>query len=67
MSVQKREGVRVVINTPEGEILKYGVWLQFPTTNNEAKYETILTRLRIERALGARNILLKSDYKLVIG
>ena len=61
LSVQKREAVGVIINTPEGEIFKYGVWLQFPTTNNEAKYEAILTGLRIGKALGAKNLLLKSD------
>jgi len=34
-SVQKRGGVGVIINTPKGETLKYGVRLQFPVTNNE--------------------------------
>ena len=66
-SVHKRGGVGVVINTSKGKVLKYGVQLQFPTTNNEAKYETILTRLGIGKALKAGNILLKNDSKLVIG
>ena len=66
-SIQKRWGVGVIINTPEGETLRYGVRLQFLATNNEAKYETILTKLRIEKALRAKHILLKSDSKLVIG
>ena len=47
--------------------MKYGVQLQFPVTNNESEYEAILTRLRIAWALGAKNILLKSDSQLVIG
>ena len=66
-SVQKRGEVGVVINTSEGEILKYEVQLQFPATNNEVEYEAVLTRLRIGKALGAKNILFKSDSKLVIG
>ena len=37
-SAQKRGGVGVVITAPDGEILKYGVQLKFPTTNNKAKY-----------------------------
>lgn len=49
-SVQKRGEVGVVINTPEGEILKYEVQLQFLATNNEVEYEAILTRLRIGKA-----------------
>ena len=40
--------------------------LQFPTTKNEVEYKTILTRLKVEKALGARNLLLQSDSKLVI-
>ena len=46
--------------------MKYGVQLKFPVTNNKAEYEAILTRLRIARALGAENIVLKSDSQLVI-
>ena len=37
-SAQKKGGVRVVITTPDGEVLKYGVQLKFPATNNEAEY-----------------------------
>ena len=48
-------------------MLKYGVQLKFPATNNEAKYEGILTGLRLGKALGAKNLLIQSDSKLVIG
>ena len=47
-------------------MLKYGVQLKFLATNNEAEYEGILTGLRVEKALGAKNLLLQSDSKLVI-
>ena len=50
--------MRVVIITLEGEMLKYGVQLKFPATNNEAEYEGILKGLRVEKALGAKNLLL---------
>ena len=60
-------GVEVVIIAPDGEVLKYGVQLKFPATNNEAEYEGILTRLRVEKALGAKNLFFQSDSKLVIG
>ena len=39
-------------------MLKYGVQLKFPTTNNEAEYEGILSGLRVGKALGAKNLLL---------
>ena len=66
-STQKRGGVRVIITTLNREMLKYGVQLKFPTTNNEAKYEGILMGLRVGKALGAKNLLIQSDSKLVIG
>ena len=67
LSAQKRWRVGVVIITPDGEILKYGVRLKFPATNNEVEYEGILTGLRLGRALGAKNLLVQNDSKLVIG
>ena len=48
-------------------MLKYGVQLKFLTTNNEAEYEGILTGLRLGKALGAKNLLVQNDSKLVIG
>ena len=47
-------------------MLKYGVQLNFPAPYNKAKYEGILTGLRVRKALGAKNFLLQSDSKLVI-
>ncbi|XP_075660901.1 uncharacterized protein LOC142630742 [Castanea sativa] len=60
-------GVGVIINTPNGEKLIYGVQLKFPATNNEVEYEGILTGLRLGKALGAKNLLIQSDSKLAIG
>ena len=60
------DGGGVVITTPDREILKYGVQLRFPATNNEAEYEGILTGLRLGRVLGAKNLLIQSDSKLVV-
>ena len=64
---QRRGGVGVVITTLDGEILKYGVQLKFPATNNEAKYEGILTGLRLRKVLGVKNLLVQNDSKLMIG
>lgn len=66
-SIQKMGGVGVVFTSPERDILKYRVQLQFPTTNNEAEYEVILMGLRVAKYLRARNVLLKSDSKLIKG
>ena len=66
-SAQKREGVGIIIVTPDGEMLRYGVQLKFSVTNNEAEYEGILMGLRLGKALGAKNLFIQSNSKLVIG
>ena len=48
-------------------MLKYRIQLKFLTTNNEAEYEGILTGLRVGKTVGAKNLLLQSDSKLVVG
>ncbi|XP_030923394.1 uncharacterized protein LOC115950318 [Quercus lobata] len=65
-SAQRKGGVGVVITTPDGEVLKYGVQLKFPATNNEAEYEGILTGLRLGKVLGVKNLLIQNYSKLVI-
>ena len=60
-------GVGVVLLSPEKDILKYRVQLQFPAMNNEAEYEAILIGLRIAKALGVRKLKLNSNSKLVVG
>ena len=67
MSTQKGSKTGVVITSPKEDVLKYGVQLKFLITNNEAEYEALLTGLRIARALGVENIVLKSDSQLIIG
>ena len=41
--------------------------MKFPATNNEVEYEGILTGLRLGKALGATNLIVQSDSKLVVG
>ena len=67
LSTQKGGGASIVITFPEKDVLKYGVQLKFSITNNKVEYKALLTGLRIVRALGPENIVLKSDSQLVIG
>ena len=60
-------GVGVILFSPEKDVPKYGVQLQFLVTNNEVEYEAVLMGLRVAKALGVRNLKLNSDSKLVIG
>ena len=66
-SAQQKGGVGVVITTLDEEVFKYEVQLKFSATNNEVKYEEILTGLRLGKALRAKNLLVQNDLKLVIG
>jgi ribonuclease HI len=66
-SVKGAGGVGVVFKTPEGHLLKHSVWLQYPTTNNEAEYEALLTGLRIAKELGATRLRIQSDSQLIVG
>ena len=57
----------MILLSLEKDILKYWVQLQFPMTNNEVKYEAVLTSLRVAKALGIRNLKLNTNSKLEVG
>ena len=57
-AIRKAEGASVVLISPEREILKYVVILQFLTTNNKAEYEALLTRLSLARVLEAKTFII---------
>lgn len=58
-------GVGVILETPEKDIIQYAVRLQFPTTNNETKYEAHLTGLKLAKSLRAQKLNVYSDSQLV--
>ena len=60
-------GVGIVFKTPKGQLLKHVVRFQYPTTNNEVEYESLLTGLRIAKVLGATTLRVQSDSQLVVG
>ena len=66
-SAQRRGGVGIIIITLDGEMFSCKVQLKFPATNNEAKYKGILIGLRLGKALRAKNLLIQSYSKFVIG
>uniref|UniRef100_A0A2N9GP39 Uncharacterized protein n=1 Tax=Fagus sylvatica TaxID=28930 RepID=A0A2N9GP39_FAGSY len=66
-SVKGAGGVGIVFKTPEGHLLKHSTRLQYPTTNNEAEYEALLTSLRIAKELGASRLKIRSDSQLIVG
>ena len=55
------------MKSPEGDIIKQVVRLQYSTTNNEAEYEALLTGLKMAKILGAAELDVLSDSQLVVG
>ena len=66
MSVVGVGVVGVILLSLEKDTLKYEVQLQFLATNNEVEFETVLTGLRVAKALGVRNLKLNLDSNLVV-
>ena len=57
---------RIVIITPEGIRLEHSFRLGFKASNNEAEYEALITGLKTVLDLGARNVEVYSDSRLVV-
>ena len=55
----------MVLHTPEGDKIECMIRLDFPTTNNEAKYETSVARLDLAKAAGAENMVVYNNFQIV--
>lgn len=55
-SNSKGLGVSLLLVTPDNSIIEKSIFLRFNATNNEAKYEAVLTRLRMAQALGIKGL-----------
>ena len=54
-------GIGVVLQSPEGDKLKYKARLQYQTTNNEVEYEALLKGLELAKSVEADLILVLGD------
>ena len=59
-------GARIVIITLEGIRLEHLFRLGFKASNNEAEYEAFIAGLKTALDLGARNVEVYSNSRLVI-
>nr|XP_023883436.1 uncharacterized protein LOC111995738 [Quercus suber] len=59
-------GAEVVIKTPGGDTIECMIRLDFPTTNNEAKYEALLAGLDLAKAAGAEAMVMHCDSQVVV-
>ena len=58
-------GVGVVLLSPEGDVIERMVHLNFPTTNNEAKYEVLVAGLDLAKTAKAVRVVLYCDSQVV--
>jgi ribonuclease HI len=61
----KGVGAGIMLISPEGDVLKYVIQLDFLATNNIAKYEGLVTGLRLAKDLSIQRLLIKGDSQLV--
>ena len=55
----------MVIQTLEGDKIECMIRLDFPTTNNEAKYKALVARLDLVKAAGAENMIIHCDSQVI--
>ena len=58
-------GTGVVIQTPEGDKIECMIRLDFPTTNNEAKYEALVAGLDLAKVAGAGNVIMHYNSQVI--
>ena len=59
-------GVGLLLQSPTGEQLEQAIRLGFPTSNNEAEYEAIISGLDLDLTLSVSKLRIYSDSQLVV-
>ncbi|KAL0445790.1 UNVERIFIED_CONTAM: hypothetical protein Slati_1706900 [Sesamum latifolium] len=59
-------GAGIVLESPQGDMFEYAITLEYPSSNNEAKYEAFFAGEVLALAAGAKKIVIYRDSQLVI-
>ena len=62
---RQASGASIVLRSPERDKIECMVRLNFPTTNNEAKYEALVAGLDLAKAAGATSVVVYCDSQVV--
>ena len=60
-SRQMGAGLGLQLKSPIGEVIKQGIRLNFPTSNNEVEYETNTVRLGLVISVSLEKIIIRND------
>lgn len=61
-----KEGIGIVLESPEGIKLEWSLRLSFQASNNEVEYEALLANLQVAKTLGATEVEVYLDSSLVV-
>ena len=65
LSNRQAEGAGVILLSPEGDVVECMICLDFPTTNNEAKYKALVVGLDLAKAAGAISVVIYYDSQVI--
>ena len=65
-SRQLGAGIDLQLTSPTGERIEQVVRLGFEASNNESEYEALVAGVELALAVGANNLLIRSDSQLVV-
>ena len=60
-SRQMGAGVGLQLKAPTGERIEHAIRLDFSTSNNETKYEAILTEIDLAKSVSFEKLIVPSD------
>ena len=66
-SNKKGSGVRIILEGPSDIAVEQSIRFGFETSNSQAKYEALITGLRLAKDLGVKNLKCQTDSQLVTG
>ncbi|RDX62079.1 hypothetical protein CR513_59626, partial [Mucuna pruriens] len=64
-SNQKGSGAGIILEGLDGVLIKQSLRFEFKTSNNRAKYKTLLIGMKLAKELKAQILMAKSDFKIV--
>ena len=59
-------GVGLQLRAPTGEMIEHAIRIDFPSYNNETKYEAILARVNPAKFVSSKKLIIRSDSQLVV-
>ncbi|XP_074351657.1 uncharacterized protein LOC141690785 [Apium graveolens] len=65
-STTERSGAGLILKSPEGFTIQTAICFGFPATNNQAKYEALITGLKLSRTLRVQDLKIYSDSQIVV-